>query len=301
MDINNLKSEIFFLLENIKNQAHLSLDNQSKISQIEIDLIMNKIRNLYDKFCDLNIKNKDLINPDTFTEKKEDTSTGNKKQSIINNIIAEKQKQNIEAKNKALKEKTNNIITEEINTSVVEKTIAVELTKAADEEIISPSAKEETTEKEEKITDFAEKIPLTQEEKEAEIIIPEKNVENKKKQKDVDLFSEYAPVADSLNVSHKSLLEKITEEIKDNSIASKLQNDKIDDLKNAIGINEKFLFINDLFNGSMQEYYNSINKLNEYENIETAIIFFNELKEKYSWNNNSDAYKLLNNLLERRY
>mgnify|MGYP001069543453 CR=1 FL=1 len=123
MDINDIKSEIFFLIENIKNQAHLSLDSQSKISQIEIDLIMNKIQNLYDKFCDLNLKNKNLIKTGIHTEKQENKNTETKKQAIIDNIIAEKQKQNLQAENKAHEEKLNKIIPEEINTTVVEKTI----------------------------------------------------------------------------------------------------------------------------------------------------------------------------------
>ncbi|MCD6113190.1 MAG: hypothetical protein J7J86_08000 [Bacteroidales bacterium] len=286
MDINDIKSEIFFLIENIKNQTHLSLDNQSKISQIEIDLIMTKIQNLYDKFCDLNIKNKALNKDSHITESQKIKASEDKKQTLIDNIIAEKQRHKMEEEVKVQYEKTNNIISGEKieNVQVEEKIIQDEENK-----IEIPTENENVP--------IKEIIPKKESKKKFE-----KEPEKIKPEKQVDLFSDYRPpIADTLKSEHKSLLEKITEEIEDNSIVTKLQNDKINDLKSAIGINEKFLFINDLFNGSMQEYYNSIIKLNDFENFEKAMEYFNELKEIYSWDSNSDAFKLLNNLIKRRY
>ena len=46
------------------------------------------------------------------------------------------------------------------------------------------------------------------------------------------------------------------------SLAERLTNSKIDDLKSAIGINEKFAFITDLFAGSNKDYDTAISILN---------------------------------------
>ena len=56
------------------------------------------------------------------------------------------------------------------------------------------------------------------------------------------------------------------------------------DLKDAIGINEKFLFINELFDGNLQDYSEALNKLNAFENLQSAEnIFSVDLVTRYSW------------------
>jgi len=115
----------------------------------------------------------------------------------------------------------------------------------------------------------------------------------------IDLFSD-STVADKFS-EKKTVADKIPEEKQEESIADKIQKDKIIDLKSAIGINEKFYFINELFDGNMKDYNEVIEVLNGFETLAEATNYFKEIKEKSNWDEGSDAVKQLTDFIERRY
>lgn len=53
-------------------------------------------------------------------------------------------------------------------------------------------------------------------------------------------------------------------------ISQKLSASKLDDLQKALGLNEKFLYINELFGGDVGQFQNAIKALNEGENFDAA-------------------------------
>ena len=108
-------------------------------------------------------------------------------------------------------------------------------------------------------------------------------------------------IADKFKDKKTSINEKIAQTKTDKSIGSKMQHNHITDLKAVIGINEKFLFIKELFNGNMQEYNKSINKLNDCKNHKETGKHINTLIKRYKWNNESDPVKRFNELLERKF
>ncbi len=87
----------------------------------------------------------------------------------------------------------------------------------------------------------------------------------------------------------------------DNSLAAKLQQNPIRDLKSVIGINDKFLFVNELFGGSMEKYNKSIDNLNDLKTLNGALIYLNELKIELQWNNSNEAYQKLKELVARKF
>ena len=87
----------------------------------------------------------------------------------------------------------------------------------------------------------------------------------------------------------------------DNSLAAKLQQNPVRDLKAAIGINDKFLFVNELFAGSMEKYNKSIENLNDLKTLNGAMIYLNELKIELQWNSSNEAYQKLKELVSRRF
>ncbi len=88
----------------------------------------------------------------------------------------------------------------------------------------------------------------------------------------------------------------------DSSLSGHLQKQPIADLMSAIGLNEQYLYANDLFEGDMQEFKNSIKMLNEFENIDAAKSFFeSELRTTYNWEDDNALAQALLNLIERRY
>ncbi len=72
----------------------------------------------------------------------------------------------------------------------------------------------------------------------------------------------------------------------------------ISDLRQAIGINDKFLLIRDLFDGDSAAYESAMQTLNDAENLDDCMIY---LTENYAWNADSEGVRLLMDLLERKF
>ena len=72
---------------------------------------------------------------------------------------------------------------------------------------------------------------------------------------------------------------------------------RITDIRKAIGLNDKFLMIRDLFGGDVNLYEDTINHLNEYDDLDECMIF---IVENFRWNPDSEGAKLLVSLLERK-
>lgn len=72
---------------------------------------------------------------------------------------------------------------------------------------------------------------------------------------------------------------------------------RIDDLHKAISLNDKFLMINDLFGGDAGKYEDTINTLNEFEDLDECMIY---IVENFAWNPDLEGAKLLVSLIERK-
>ena len=100
--------------------------------------------------------------------------------------------------------------------------------------------------------------------------------------------------------SHITIGDKL-EASEDNSLASVLQKKAITDLVSAIDLNDRFLFLNELFNSNMEKYNKAIRMLNCFSTLIGAKTYMSELQIELQWDCESDAYKKLNNLIERRF
>ena len=87
----------------------------------------------------------------------------------------------------------------------------------------------------------------------------------------------------------------------DNSLNARFQHAPVGDLKKAIGLNDKFLFVNELFGGSMKKYNKSIDNLNDLKTLNGAMIYLNELKVELQWNSSNEAYKKLWALVAQKF
>ncbi|WP_299822530.1 hypothetical protein [uncultured Pontibacter sp.] len=86
------------------------------------------------------------------------------------------------------------------------------------------------------------------------------------------------------------------------SLADAHSNRKIDSLKNSISINQRFSFINELFEGDNMTYYNTIKQLDEYGDAEAAKQYFmQEVATKHDWSKKQEHVNKLLRLIERKY
>jgi hypothetical protein len=86
-----------------------------------------------------------------------------------------------------------------------------------------------------------------------------------------------------------------------NSLASKIQQHRISDIKAAIGINDKFTFINDLFKGEIANYNQSIEKLNKMVSYQEAMEYVAQLGLESGAPENIAAFAKFTELIKRRY
>lgn len=88
---------------------------------------------------------------------------------------------------------------------------------------------------------------------------------------------------------------------KQESIGDRFASQTKNDLRIAIGINYKFMFINDLFSGDIKEYENFINKLNETASFKDSMEVINENRLSYKWATTSPAYANLVDIIQKRF
>ena len=93
----------------------------------------------------------------------------------------------------------------------------------------------------------------------------------------------------------------VDEEPEDNSLAARLQRTHVSDIRAALGINDKMMIINELFNGSFERYNKSIEALNEFPTLSGAKVYMSELQIELQWDVESQAFRMLNDLVERRF
>ncbi len=87
----------------------------------------------------------------------------------------------------------------------------------------------------------------------------------------------------------------------ENSMSDKLRRKPIKSLKTGIGINDKFMIINDLFEGRAKEYNAAIKILDVQENRIQAIYLLEDMRDEHLWENSDPAFVQLKTYVERRY
>ncbi len=87
-------------------------------------------------------------------------------------------------------------------------------------------------------------------------------------------------------------------------LSQKLSASKLDDLQKALGLNEKFLYINELFGGDVGQFQNAIKTLNEGEDFDYARRYMEQnLVAQNDWMNKTKrpVAKDFVKLVRRRY
>lgn len=86
------------------------------------------------------------------------------------------------------------------------------------------------------------------------------------------------------------------------TLADQFGEQKILDLTKEIGLNERFLLTQNLFNGDAALFEKTINRLNNCASKDEALAFFkNDLAKTFDWNLKSTMVKKFIKLIERRY
>lgn len=100
--------------------------------------------------------------------------------------------------------------------------------------------------------------------------------------------------------AHASLNDKLKEEVVE--VAHRLNDAPVRDLKRAIGINDRFVFINELFRGDEVMYERSIKTINGFRIFPEAEYWIErELKVKLGWDETKAITRHFYQLVKRRF
>jgi hypothetical protein len=96
----------------------------------------------------------------------------------------------------------------------------------------------------------------------------------------------------------------VNEQLKgrETEVSAKLSDAAVKDLKKAIGINDRFLYINELFRGDEVMYERSIKTINNFSIWPEAEYWIKrELKTKLGWEDSHPVVKHFDQLVRRRF
>jgi len=93
-----------------------------------------------------------------------------------------------------------------------------------------------------------------------------------------------------------------SEKIEIKEVKDHLVMEPIKDLRSAIGINDKFQFIQELFGGDEKSFEVGIKTINAFKIFPEAQFYIKrELREKNNWNEESNVVKQFDQLIKRRF
>jgi hypothetical protein len=156
-----------------------------------------------------------------------------------------------------------------------------------------------------------EDLPAVKEVRET-ILVDEGNISVVQKNGQLDMV--FDPMTEIPTLSHQPKEKEINDAgTQGESLNDKLRQGKtelveilketpVKDLRKAIGINDRFLFINELFRGDEAMYERSIKTINSFNIYPEAEYWINrELKVKIGWNKDNTTVQHFDQLVKRRF
>lgn len=103
-----------------------------------------------------------------------------------------------------------------------------------------------------------------------------------------------------VHIDSDSLNDKLKEE--KTEVAATIKGDTVQDLRRAIGINDRYRFINELFRGDEDMYERSIKTINSFSSFAEADTWIQrELKVKIGWNEKNTTVRDFDQVVKRRF
>ncbi len=271
-----IREEIKHLIEILQEQFIEINNNQGVIPRIEIDLMKSTLRNLYEMVYQLD-KTQD-IKTDTSAEF---VQPAIKEGTGINFLTPLHNEEKIELQEgKQNDEKPVNAASPAFMVHPI----------IEESQVIAPTSSSSEIKKEEPEIVFKQETEIS--------INPSKTT---RQIQTASLFDEVSTVAESFSAK-TTLHDKMSSGKSDRSVADHLQSKPLTDLKKSIGMNEKFVFVKELFEGNHQLFSQSIDQLNNFTAYEQARRhLFEELAGQLQWNTESKAFSELSDLVKRRF
>lgn len=315
----SIKHEISLLHQ----QVEFLLRNEKAVGLLDLDVMMNRTHTIYDKMCSIDlggspeaIDEESLINSFVMATEEpmaeeepteEEPGPEEEPEPMVEEPEPEEERPTFVeeepvAEDEPVEEEEPEPIEEEPEPEEVEPEPFVEEPEP-EEELRFVEEEEETLVEENEDAYFEEEVEDVEEEKPIEekpADIPHNTVDDLGFILNFEPSEEEETPIEEENPSVYTTGDEIEMTIPQ-SLADKYQHNSLNDLRSAIGINDKFLLVNELFGGSMEKYNKSIDNLNDLKTLNGALVYMNELRVELQWNSNNEAYKRLLELVHRKF
>lgn len=237
--------------------------------QIDVDTALQQVRDLY----------AELLNSENVTEEKITKEENSVKES--QEPVVEKQEE-VE------------IVQEEVSPIEVHEASKIEEDYEEEEIIADDLMNDPIPEKEEIIEPVATNTPEPIKES------PKQEVPKQVQQPQGSLFQNETKkptesLGESLGKDVRSMNDTMSK--KESDLASKFQSKPIADIRAAINLGDRFLFIKELFNGNADEFNQTIDTLNSKQSMNDA----KAVLSKYNWEDNNETVDYFMSIVQRKY
>ncbi len=298
-------------LEIITEQFIMASQNKGAIPLIEIDLLKESVRTLYQQINDWQSTNEVIAVPAKAVEEntiivtksiEEPVMTTQPTEALFNDATV-----SVEVSEPVLEIVAEEPIVEEtiieeptIEEFVAEEPIQVvaEVPNTTSEGFLSRILKAKPAEK---TSEVKQEVTPKQEVKTVTAQVAEQPVAKPALQVSRTVY----PDADTTTGNRFKGQETIYDRLRQQSnptVADRLSAKPVGDLKKSIGINERFTLINELFGGNQQLFMESIDKINNVNAYEEARkVLYEELAGNLKWNTEGNTFHVLDELVKRRF
>ncbi len=251
MKVDQSFEKILTTIKELENRAQ-KLNENKNISKIEMDILQQRVRELYDQLL--------AFDQQLFSHDASSTSTYKKR---------------IEPETEQKPQESSSQTEEEMETDSTQSANP-DQTYDHSEETTEPTTESKEEEPSRDLSPpKSEKVKETQASKNSQEVVADKYQNTK-------------------TFRHDNIVKQQSK----NDLSSKMQSKPIKDLSKAIGINDKFLFIRELFDGNREHYHEAIQLLNEIPTFEEAE---NYLSETFDWNWEAPVTKKFIELIKRKF
>ena len=193
------------------------------------------------------------------------------------------------------------VVQKEITEKPVEKSIIVEdKTESEIEENFEESEKEVREEVEDALDRITEEVDEVEKEEEIELKEEQETAHEIVEDNKVELEEKKVIVEANQRLGDSFSKEKSVNDLvdsKNSKLEDKISNRPVKSIKTAIGINDKFQFIRELFDGNAEVFTNTVFALDAKKDINEAVKY---LQQNFKWKKNETSLKFVN-LVKRRF
>jgi hypothetical protein len=299
MDLNRLTRDADDLIRKVVSRYNQLYVPAGTISQVELDLMLDDLRKLYDTFKNIGQINLTLQDTAAKPEVRVNTAVSEDSHPAAASIPTHYGKEHFNSPDPAQTPPQPKLEAEPVTEKGLDYAVEQEYKPESEPEIIlQAEAVAELIPEAESAPEpvFENQVqPLSEFQEEQ---TPEK--ETSENIHSVNPESAPAMLADKFNTGNKSLSETMASAQPQGFMGSRVQFQPIANLITGIGLNDKFSFISDLFGSSTVQYEEAIHRINKAVNLDEA----NWILQKYhsaEWETKQETLARLKDFVKRRF